>query len=154
MKKQSIRLNVNNEPYEVWIQPHMTLVELLRDELDLTGTKEGCGLGICGSCTVLMNGQPIRSCLTLAMEADGSRITTIEGLSVDDTLDPLQNAYIEHGAVQCGFCTSGMIMASKALLTTCPHPDEATVRKAISGNICRCTGYAKIVKAVLAASKK
>ncbi len=150
MKKIPLTLNVNDEACELLVAAHWTLLDVLRDELDLTGTKEGCGEGVCGSCTVLMDGRPIRACLTLALEAAGTRITTVEGLATDGDLDPLQQAFIDHGAVQCGFCTSGMLISAKALLTADPDPDENTVKRALSGNICRCTGYTKIVEAVSA----
>ncbi len=146
MKKVPVILNINDEEYELYIKSHWTLLEVLRDELDLTGTKEGCGEGVCGSCTVLMDGKPARSCLTLALEAAGSKITTVEGLAAGDDLDPLQKAFIEHGAVQCGFCTSGMLMSAKALLLENSNPDEKEIRRAVSGNTCRCTGYAKIIE--------
>ncbi len=154
MKKTSIILEVNGEEYDLIINPHLTLLEVLREELHLTGAKEGCGEGACGSCTVLMDGVPVRACLTLAMEASGRGITTVEGLAAGENLDPLQDAFIEHGAVQCGFCTSGMLMSAKGLLLEDFNPDEAAIRNALSGNICRCTGYAKIVEAVADASKK
>jgi carbon-monoxide dehydrogenase small subunit len=144
---------VNDEACELLVAAHWTLLDVLRDELDLTGTKEGCGEGVCGSCTVLMDGRPIRACLTLALEAAGTAITTVEGLAADGDLDPLQQAFIDHGAVQCGFCTSGMLMSAKALLAADPDPDENTVKRALSGNICRCTGYTKILEAVSAAAQ-
>ena len=153
MKKIPLTLNVNDEACDLLVAPNWTLLDVLRDELDLTGTKEGCGEGVCGSCTVLMDGQPIRACLTLALEAVGTRITTVEGLATESGLDPLQQAFIDHGAVQCGFCTSGMLMSAKALLAANPDPDENAVKRALSGNICRCTGYTKIVEAVSAAAQ-
>ena len=128
--------------------PNDTLLEVLRDALDLTGSKESCGEGVCGSCTVHMDGNPVRSCLTLAMEAVGTKITTVEGLANVDELSDLQQSFIDHGAVQCGFCTPGMLMSADALLKENSRPDEKTIRKALSGNICRCTGYAKIIGAV------
>lgn len=141
---------VNGETFDLFIPPNRTLLDVLREELDLTGTKEGCGEGVCGGCTVLCNGIPIRSCLTLAAEVIGAEITTVEGLAKDgDSLHRLQQAFIDHGAVQCGFCTPGMLMSAKALLDRDPHPDEAAIRKGINGNICRCTGYQKIVEAIL-----
>jgi carbon-monoxide dehydrogenase small subunit len=152
MKKVPLTLNVNSEEYDLLVEPHWSLLEVLRDHLDLTGTKEGCGEGVCGSCTVLMDGKPVRSCLVLALEATGSEITTVEGLATPEGLDPLQRAFVEHGAVQCGFCTSGMLMAAKALLLEDPHPDEGKIRTAIGGSVCRCTGYAKIVEAIAAAA--
>lgn len=148
MKRAPLILNVNDEECELYIKPHLTLLEVLREELGLTGAKEGCGEGACGSCTVLMDGKPVRSCLTLALEAEGSRINTVEGLASEGELDPLQQAFIDRGSVQCGFCTPGMLMSAKALLLEDPHPDEEKIRRAISGNICRCTGYAKIVDAI------
>ncbi len=146
--RRTLSLTVNGEAHEILVEPHLTLLELLRDHLDLSGAKEGCGEGACGACTVLMDGKPIRSCLTLAMEAEGREITTVEGLASPGGLDPLQRAFVEHGAVQCGFCTPGMLMAAKALLLEDPHPDEEKIRDAIGGNVCRCTGYAKIVEAI------
>jgi carbon-monoxide dehydrogenase small subunit len=153
MKKTFIRLSVNGDIFEVAVAHHWTLLEVLREELGLTGTKEGCGEGVCGSCTVLLDGSPVRACLTLAIEAQGLEITTIEGLAKDGKFDPLQEAFISHGAVQCGFCTPGMIMAAKYLLRNNANPSEEEIRKAISGNVCRCTGYAKIVEAVGSAAK-
>ena len=143
-----ITLNVNDQPCEIMVCPNDTLLEVLRDKLGLTGSKESCGEGVCGSCTVLMDGKPVRSCLTLAMEAQGARIKTVEGLANGDDLSDLQQSFIDHGAVQCGFCTPGMLMSAEALLNENPNPDEKTIRKALAGNICRCTGYAKIVDAV------
>ena len=149
-KKIPISLSVNGEEYDIYISPNWTLLEVLRDELELTGTKESCGEGVCGSCTVLCNGFPIRSCLTLAAEVQGAEITTVEGLRMEDgQLDLLQQSFIDHGAVQCGFCTPGILMSAKALLNENPNPDEGDIRKGISGNICRCTGYAKIVEAIM-----
>ena len=154
MKKVDLELTVNGEHLTFTIYPNRTLLEVLRAEVGLTGAKEGCGEGACGSCTVLLDGQPVRACLTLAVEAAGSAITTVEGLAEGETLDPLQDAFIEHGSVQCGFCTPGMLMSAKGLLTEDPHPDEQKIRRALSGNVCRCTGYAKIVEAVADAAKK
>lgn len=148
MEKIQITLNINNKPCEVRVYPNDTLLEVLRDELDLTGSKESCGEGVCGSCTIHMDGKPVRSCLTLAMEAQGTKIKTVEGLANEDDLSDLQQSFIDHGAVQCGFCTPGMLMSADALLNDNPRPDEKTIRKALAGNICRCTGYAKIVEAV------
>lgn len=153
MNKVVLNLIVNGEEHDLFIEPHLTLLEVLREELNLTGAKEGCGEGVCGACTVLMDGKPVRSCLTLALEASGQKIITVEGLVTEDVLDPLQESFIEHGAVQCGFCTSGMLISAKALLIEDPHPHEGKIRRAISGNVCRCTGYAKIVKAIEEASK-
>ena len=155
MKKQII-LTVNGHERSVLVEPRQTLLDVLRYDLRLTGTKEGCGDGNCGSCTILMDGQAVNSCLVLAIEAEGHNILTIEGLAQDGELHPLQKAFIEEGAVQCGFCTPGMIMNAKAILDINPHPTEEQVRLAIAGNLCRCTGYDKIVRAILkvaAASK-
>lgn len=151
--KQLVTLRVNGETHELPVDVRRTLLEVLRDELSLTGTKEGCGTGDCGACTVLLDGVPIASCLTLAVEAQGKEISTIEGLARGGQLHPLQHAFIEHGAIQCGFCTPGTIMSAKALLDKNPQPTEAEVREAISGNYCRCTGYTKIVEAILATSQ-
>jgi len=148
MEKIQITLNINDKPCEVMVYPNDTLLEVLRDELDLTGSKESCGEGVCGSCTIQMDGKPVRSCLTLAMEAVGTKIRTVEGLANGDELSDLQQSFIDHGAVQCGFCTPGMLMSADALLNETPSPDDKTIRKALAGNICRCTGYAKIVDAV------
>jgi carbon-monoxide dehydrogenase small subunit len=148
MKKTAITLNVNNETYELVAYPNRTLLEVLRGDLHLTGTKESCGEGVCGSCTVLVDGAPIRSCLTLAVAVQGKEITTIEGLRVGERLHPVQEAFVNHHAIQCGFCSPGMILTSYALLKEDPRPTEAAIRRALSGNICRCTGYAKIVEAV------
>jgi len=148
MKKTAITLNVNNEIHEVMVYPNRTLLEVLRDDLHLTGTKESCGEGVCGSCTVLINGTPVRSCLTLAVAAQSKEITTIEGLSVGEKLHPVQEAFVNHHAIQCGFCTPGVILTAYALLKENPNPTEVEIRHAISGNICRCTGYAKMVEAI------
>lgn len=152
MEKQLIQLTVNGEGHDVVVTPNQTLVDVLREDLELTGTKVGCDEGACGTCTVLIEGKPVRSCLTLAVEAQGKSIETIEGLAVDGELHPVQKAFIEHGAIQCGFCTPAMILTSKAFLEQNPHPTEAQVRRAISGVVCRCTGYAKIVEAIMAAA--
>jgi len=150
MKKLSISLIVNGEEYDLDMPSNRTLLEVLREDLELTGTKESCGEGVCGSCTVLCDGLPIRSCLTLAAEVQGAKITTVEGLLMENgQLDPVQQSFIDHGAVQCGFCTPGMLMSTRAFLNQNPNPNESDVRKAISGNICRCTGYTKIVEAIL-----
>ncbi len=154
MKKTAITLIVNNETYDVVANPNRTLLEVLRDDLHLTGTKEGCGEGVCGSCTVLVNGRPVRSCLTLAVAVEGKEITTIEGLHEGEKLHPVQEAFVNHHAIQCGFCSPGMILTAHALLTENPHPTEEEIRRAISGNVCRCTGYAKIVEAVKSLAEK
>ena len=153
MEKIRITLNLNGRPHEVMIYPNETLLDVLRDQLDMIGSKESCGEGVCGSCTVHMDGKPVRACLTLAMEARGAQIKTVEGLANGDELSDLQQSFIDHGAVQCGFCTPGMLMTADALLKENPNPDENAIRKALSGNICRCTGYAKIVKAVAHAAQ-
>ena len=153
MKKQIVVLKVNGEEYEVAIYPHRTLLEVIREEIGLTGAKEGCGMGACGACTVLVDGKAILACLTLALSAEGKEIRTVEGLAKGQELSPLQRAFTEHGAIQCGFCTPGMLMSSEAQLLKNPHPDEYEIKKAISGNLCRCTGYVKIVKALQAEAK-
>jgi carbon-monoxide dehydrogenase small subunit len=153
MEKRIIQLTVNGEEYEVAVAPNRTLLEVLRDDLYLTGTKEGCGEGACGTCTVLLDGKPVRSCLTLAVEVQAREITTIEGLAPMGELHPVQKAFVEYGAIQCGFCSPGMILTTKALLDENPRPTEKEARQAISGNVCRCTGYAKIVEAMLKAAE-
>ena len=153
MRGVLIELNVNGERHEVAVELQRTLLEVLREQLGLTGTKKACDEGQCGSCTVLMDGKPVSSCLVLALEAQGRDILTIEGLGTGGRLHPLQQAFVDLGAIQCGYCTPGMVMVGKALLDENPHPTEDEVREAISGNLCRCTGYAKIVEAILAASK-
>ena len=152
MERQLIQLRVNGEEHDVFVSPNETLVEVLRDRLELTGTKMGCGEGACGTCTVLLDGKPVRSCLTLAVEVQGKEIVTIEGLAEGAELHPVQMAFMEHGAIQCGFCSPGMILTGKGLLDENPHPTEEEVRRAISGVVCRCTGYAKIVEAIMAAA--
>jgi len=147
--KQAIVLKINGYAYELEIEPQRTLLEVLRENLGLTGTKKGCDQGECGACTVLLDGEPVPSCLVLALDAQEKEVLTIEGLATDDGLHPIQQAFIDHGAFQCGFCTPGMIMSAKALLDDNPHPDEAAVKKAIAGNLCRCTGYNQIVEAIL-----
>ncbi len=148
MKKTTITLNVNSEACDIVAFPNRTLLDVLRDDLHLTGTKESCGEGVCGSCTVLVDGKPVRSCLTLAVAVQGKEITTIEGLSAGEKLHPVQEAFVSHHAIQCGFCSPGMILTVYALLNENPRPTETEIRRAISGNVCRCTGYAKIVEAV------
>jgi carbon-monoxide dehydrogenase small subunit len=151
--KQIAGFRVNGKLYEAMIEPHATLLEVLRDPLELTGTKHGCGMGVCGACTVLVDGQPVLSCLTLAMAVKDKSIVTIEGLSEGNVLHPIQKAFVDHGAIQCGFCTPGMIMSAKALLDKNPVPTREAVRIALAGNLCRCTGYVKIVDAVLDAAE-
>jgi carbon-monoxide dehydrogenase small subunit len=152
--KLQIQTIVNGEPYEGSVEPKKTLLEFLREDLDLTGTKKGCDDGECGSCTVLLEGQPVNACLVLAVEANGKKILTIEGLMEGATLHPLQEAFIEHGAVQCGYCSPGMILTAKALLDENPRPSGEEIKKAIAGNLCRCGTYNKIVKAVLSVAGK
>lgn len=152
--KQEIKLKVNGAIYEVYVEPWKSLLDVLRDEIGLTGVKSGCEEGDCGACTVLVDGKAVNSCLMLSPQAQGKEITTIEGLEGERGLHPIQQAFVDHFAVQCGFCTPGMILSAKALLDKNPHPTEEEVRVALSGNLCRCTGYVKIVEAVLAASKK
>jgi aerobic carbon-monoxide dehydrogenase small subunit len=144
--------HINGEEREALGDTRDTLLEMLRDRLGLTGTKEGCGNGNCGSCTVLMDGAPVNACLVLAQEAAGCRITTIEGVGAHDKLDPIQQALVEHGGTQCGFCTPGIVLTAKALLDVTPEPTDAQIRGAIAGNLCRCTGYDKIVRAISAAA--
>lgn len=151
--KRLITLTVNGEPRELAVEPWWTLLDVLREELGLTGTKKGCDRGDCGACTVLLDGKPITSCMRLAVQADGHEIVTVEGLAAPGHLHPVQRAFVDHGSIQCGFCTPGMIMAAVALLNENPHPTEADVRAALAGNLCRCTGYAKIVRAVMAAAQ-
>ena len=147
-------IKVNGREYEITVQPWRTLIDFLRYDLGLTGTKEGCGDGHCGSCTVLLDGIPVNSCLVLAIEAEGKEVTTIEGLSRQGKLHPLQQAFIEEGASQCGFCTPGMILTAKALLDSYTGPTEKEVRRFIAGNLCRCTGYDKIVQAIMKAANQ
>jgi carbon-monoxide dehydrogenase small subunit len=139
---------VNGDPREVVIQPQTTLLEVLRGRLGLTGTKESCGMGECGACTVLLDGRPVLSCLTLAAECEGRSVVTIEGVARDGELSPVQQAFLDAGAIQCGFCTPGMVLSTTALLAETPRPDRAEIAKALEGNLCRCTGYNKIVDAV------
>lgn len=143
---------LNGEPVELEIKPNQTLLEVIRCDLALTGTKDGCGIGECGVCTVLLDGWPIRSCLALAVDVRGREVTTIEGLAKGSELHPLQESFIKHGAIQCGFCIPGMLLVGKALLDENPKPTEEEVRAMIAGNLCRCTGYVKIVEAIMAAS--
>lgn len=152
--KQRLELRVNGEAHEVYVEPWKTLLEVLREELDLTGAKEGCGVGLCGACTVLIEGKAVKSCLVLVGQVKGRDIVTIEGLAEKDRLDPLQQAFIDRFALQCGFCTPGMILAAKALLDENPNATEEDVRMALNGNLCRCTGYTKIVEAVLSVREK
>jgi len=146
------RLNVNGAPYSVELDPHVNLLDAVRDAIGLTGSKEGCDDSECGACMMLLDGKPVNSCSYLALQADGRDVTTVEGLAEGDELSPLQRALLEHGGVQCGFCTPGMLISATALLRSNPDPSEADVRVALSGNLCRCTGYDGIVRAVLSAA--
>jgi len=148
-----ITVDVNGESYEREVEARKLLVHFLRDDLDLTGTHIGCDTGNCGACTVRVNGQVVKSCMMLAIQADGASIQTVEGISEDGSLDPLQQSFSDHHALQCGYCTPGMLMSAKALLDANPRPSEEEIRKALQGNICRCTGYVNIVEAVKAVAK-
>ena len=152
--KQVLNLRVNGQDFEVYAPVHKTLLEVLREDLNLTGTKHGCELGECGACTVLVDGEPVLSCLALPIELQGREITTIEGLADGATLHPLQNAFAELGAAQCGYCTPGMLMSSKALLDKNPYPSRDEIKHALAGNLCRCTGYQKIYEAIELVAKK
>jgi carbon-monoxide dehydrogenase small subunit len=152
--KRILSLTVNGQPRELAVAPNQTLLDLLRVDLGLTGTKHGCGEGDCGACVVLLDGLPVNACLVLALETEGRHVETIEGLAAGQSLHPLQQAFIDAGSVQCGYCTPGMILASKALLARNPSPSALDVRRALSGNLCRCTGYHKIVEGVLLASER
>jgi carbon-monoxide dehydrogenase small subunit len=150
-----VELSINGDKYRIAVRPNEFLADVLRSKLELTGTKTACDMGVCGSCTVLLDGLPVSSCLTLAVDAEGKEITTIEGLeSAGGELHPVQESFLDKGAVQCGFCTAGMVMTTKGFLDKNPNPTEKEIRQALSGNICRCTGYAKIVEAVEDAAKK
>lgn len=152
--KTAITLNVNGKEYPLEVKANEILLNVLRDKLGLMGTKYGCGIGECGACTVLLDGKAILSCQSLAFTADGKKITTIEGLEHNGTLHPLQQAFIDEGAVQCGYCTPGMILSAKALLDTKPDPSDQEIKQAIRGNLCRCTGYTNIIRAIKTASEK
>jgi len=151
--KLELAFTVNGERVSVRVAPQATLLEVLREDLELTGTKYGCGEGECGACSVILDGKVVNSCLVLALECEGSEILTVEGLTANGRLHPIQKAFVDHGAVQCGFCTPGMIMASYALLEENPSPTEDEVKRALEGNLCRCTGYRKIVDAVLSLAR-
>ncbi len=152
MEQLKVNLNVNGEPVDLEVKSSETLLETLRERLELIGAKEGCGLGACGSCTVLIDGVPTRSCIVLTAEVDGAHITTIEGLGDETNLDPLQQSFMEKGAVQCGFCTPGMILTARGLLNRNPNPSREDIIRSMSSNVCRCTGYKKIIEAVEAAA--
>lgn len=151
--KQLVQFTVNGDPVRVLIPPNTTLLDVLRKDLELTGAKYGCGSGECGACTVLIDGRPILACLTLAVNVSGKKVTTIEGLSRPGELDPLQRAFVDKGAIQCGFCTPGLVLTAKALLAENPNPSEKSIREYIRGNLCRCTGYVKVVEAIAQAAK-
>lgn len=153
MSKLALTLTINSERHEVLTEPHRTLLDVLRVDLGLTGTKENCLEAECGVCTVLLDRRAVNSCIVLAAQCQGREVVTIEGLARDGALDPLQQAFIDHGAVQCGYCIPGMILSAKAFLEECPDSTEAEVREALAGNLCRCTGYQKIADAVLAAAR-
>ena len=151
---QTVKLTVNGQEYERTVEVRLTLADFLRDDLELTGTHVGCEHGVCGACTIQLEGEPVRSCLMLAVQVDGMNLATVEGMATDGQLTPLQAAFQENHALQCGFCTPGLLMTASAFLKETPNPTEAQVREAISGNICRCTGYMPIVQAILQASKE
>ena len=152
--KRMIRIEVNGDNRAIEVENRRTLLEVIRDDLKLTGTKKMCDMGECGSCTVLLDGVPVNSCLVLAVDADGKKVQTIEGVAHGDDLDPIQEEFIQKGAIQCGFCTPGMILATKAFLAKNPNPTEQEVRTALSGNLCRCTGYVRIVEAVMTSAER
>ena len=152
--KRMIRIEVNGDNRAIEVENRRTLLEVIRDDLKLTGTKKMCDMGECGSCTVLLDGVPVNSCLVLAVDADGKKVQTIEGVAHGDDLDPIQEEFIQRGAIQCGFCTPGMILATKAFLAKNPNPTEQEVRTALSGNLCRCTGYVRIVEAVMTSAER
>jgi carbon-monoxide dehydrogenase small subunit len=147
---KTVTMLVNGRPEKLTLEPHRTLLDVLREDLGLTGAKRGCEAGECGACTVILNGRPVNSCLVLAVELDGAEVLTIEGLGGPASLDPLQQSFVDNFALQCGYCTPGMILMGKALLARNPHPSEDEVKEYISGNLCRCTGYENIVKAIMA----
>jgi len=148
--KKELKVVVNGQPYELYVKPKTLLVEVLRDHLGLTGTKRGCNSGSCGACTVTLNGMAVKSCSILALQADGGEVSTVEGLASGGELHPLQEAFLDHGAFQCGFCTAGMLMSAKAMLDENPKPTKEQIKEGIHGNICRCTGYNSIIRAVTA----
>jgi carbon-monoxide dehydrogenase small subunit len=152
-QKHPIRINVNGEDYSMHVEPHKTLLQLLREDLELTGTKEGCNEGDCGACSVILNNKLVNSCLVLAVEADNAVIETIEGVHTAEKLHPIQQAFVDSGAVQCGFCTPGMVMASKSMLQETANPTTEDIKDYLSGNLCRCTGYVKIIDAVESAKE-
>lgn len=151
--KKELKIKVNGQPYNLFVKPNTLLSEVLRDDLGLTGTKRGCNSSSCGACTVMLNGMSVKSCSVLAIQANGSELVTVEGLAKGNKLSPLQNAFLDHGSYQCGFCTPGMLMSSKALLTENPKPTKEEMKEGIDGNICRCTGYNSIIRAITAVVK-
>jgi aerobic-type carbon monoxide dehydrogenase small subunit (CoxS/CutS family) len=151
--KKELKFKVNGQPYDIFVEPKKLLVEVLRDLVGLTGTKRGCNSSSCGACTVMLNGMSVKSCSVLALQANGAEVVTVEGLATGNKLSPLQKAFLDHGAYQCGFCTPGMLMSSTALLTENPKPTKLQIKEGIDGNICRCTGYNAIVRAVTAVVK-
>lgn len=151
---EKIRMSVNGKEFELQIKPWATLIDVLREDLGLTGTKEGCGMGECGACTIIMNGEIVNACLVLAAEANGKNIITIEGLADGEELHPIQQSFVEVGGLQCGFCTPGMVLSTKALLDQNPNPTDAEIKKGLEGNFCRCTGYTKIIQSVRDAASK
>ena len=154
MEKIRVNFTVNEEPVSVWVYPHETLLRVLREQLRLTSVKEGCGFGVCGACTVVLDGKAVNSCLVLAASAEGKTVLTTEGLSKNGSLHPLQQSFIDHFSLQCGFCTPGFLMTAKALLDANPHPTREEIKLAISGNLCRCTGYHQIVDAIEAVANE
>jgi aerobic carbon-monoxide dehydrogenase small subunit len=154
MKKRSLTLRVNGMERSLTVSPNRTLLQVIREDLKLTGTKLGCGIGECGACTVLIDGEPVNACLVIAVKAEGKEVLTIEGIGAQGCLHPLQKGFIDRGAVHCGFCTPGMILAAKALLDRSPHPSVSEIKDALTGNLCRCTGYHQIIEAVQAAGKE
>jgi aerobic-type carbon monoxide dehydrogenase small subunit (CoxS/CutS family) len=151
--KKALKLKVNGQPYELYIKPKTLLVEVLRDHIGMTGTKRGCNSSSCGACTVMLNGMAVKSCSMLALQANGAEVVTVEGLAKGTELSPLQKAFLDHGSYQCGFCTAGMLMSSTALLAENPKPTKEQIKEGIDGNICRCTGYNSIIRAVTAVVK-
>ena len=151
--KKELKLTVNGQPYELYVKPKTLLVQVLRDHLALTGTKRGCNESSCGACTVILNGMAVKSCSILALQADGGKVQTVEGLASGTKLHPIQRAFLDHGAFQCGFCTSGMLMVSTALLNENPKPTKEQIKEGVDGNICRCTSYNSIIRAITAVAK-
>ncbi len=153
MSMKELKFTVNGQPHELYVRPKTLLVEVLRDQLGLTGTKRACNSSSCGACTVILNGVAVKSCSVLALQANGGGVMTVEGLAKDGKLDPIQNAFLDHGAYQCGFCTPGMLMSSKALFMRNPKPTKLEIKEALDGNLCRCTGYNSIIRALLDVAK-